>query len=91
MSVYTAWPPDDTPSSHLSRIGRNPLLYSWWRVDDEDGFTVAFVWDEATARFIAGALGSVDDRRRQWEQGPTPEEARELTGRGAKSPTGRPA
>ncbi len=89
MSLYTVSPPDDTPPSHLSRLGKNPLLYSWWRVAAPDGSTVAFTPDEATARFIAAALESIDDRRRQWEQGPTPEEARELMGRGANSPTGR--
>ena len=56
MSPYTAWPPDDTPPSHLSRQRGNPLLYSWWRVAAEDGSTVAFTPDEATARFIASSL-----------------------------------
>ena len=56
MSTYTISPPDDTPPSHLSRIGKNPLLYSWWRVAGEDGYTVAYVPDELTATWIAAAL-----------------------------------
>ena len=56
MSTYIISPPDDTPSSHLSRIGKNPLFYEWWRVAAEDGSTVALVPDELIARRIADRL-----------------------------------
>lgn len=36
--------------------GPPPSLLGWWRVLEDDGSTVAYVPDEATARKVAGAL-----------------------------------